>query len=180
MNNKGMSTWVLFLYVFVVFFFMVFFGITILGFNLVNNALNQDVDIGQVNLQETNGYTFGKIADAMVHSADMIAIIFIFGMILLMMANAYFFGDSNKLWIPIDVFILVFVFILARYMSSIYSTLINSTDILSVYADSLPKTSTFLLNLPIYIPVIGAIIMIITYSGINRDDPRGGVNINEY
>ena len=169
MNKKGFSTVILFQYAFLVFLFAVFFGIAVWGFTLVDDAFDQDVDIGAVNLREVNDDTYGAMAQALLDRADTLALAVVFGMIMFMFVSALFFGSSNKMWIPVDIIILIFVFILAVYLSSIYEILINSSSLIDVYIDDLPKTSRFLLNLPSIIATLGALLMIITYTRIGKD-----------
>lgn len=182
MNNKrGLSTLPIFLFIFACFFFLIFWGLALYGFSTVNTILSQNVSIGQTNLADVTSKTFGKISTAMLDSADNIAIILIFGMVLLMIMNGYFFGNSNRLWIVLDILILFFAYILSVYISNTYEIYINAlASTTSIYSNELAKSSTFLLRLPTFISTIGILIMIITYSGINRDDPRGGININEF
>ena len=172
MSRRGSAVMILFLYGFAIFFFLIFFGIAIFGFSTVNNVLKQNVSMGQVNLQEVNEETFGAITTAMLNQADTLALAVIIGMVILMLLNAHLFGDSNKLWIPADIMILIFVFILSVYLAQVYEILINSTDILRVYIDNMPKSSRFLLNLPSIVATIGALLMIVTYSRVNKEERR--------
>ena len=70
----------------------------------------------------------------------------------------------------IDIFILIFVFIFAVYVSQIYDTFINaeSQGILDPFVDDIPKTSRFMLKLPTYVSTIGVLIMILSYIGSRR------------
>jgi len=83
---------------------------------------------------------------------------------------------NSRLWIVGDIFILVFVFIFAVYIAQIYDTFINATTLLDVFIDDLPKSSTFILNLPIYVATIGALIMIVSYTAIGEAN-RGQANV---
>lgn len=184
MNRKGdlqmTSVIPIILFIFAVFFFLIFYGITIAGFSLVNDALSQDVDVGASNLADVNDLTFGAITEALLNSADTIGIMIIFSMIVFMIFSAYFFGNNNKLWIPVDILILLFVYIIAVYISNSYETIIHVGSVFDVYIDTLPKSSSFMLNLPMYVPIIGALIMIVTYTRIGRDDDQGVPNVLGY
>jgi len=170
MYKKGSAVINLFGYIFAVFFFLLFFGIALLGYSEIDKALDQDIDVGQVNLRDANNDTFGRLTEGLLNQGDTIALSVIFGLILLMMLNAFFFGDSIKLWIPVDMLIMIFVFILSVYLSNTYELLINSTSLLDIYIDRLPKASKVMLNLPMIVSTIGAILMIITYTRVGRDD----------
>lgn len=172
MDKKGSSVVALFGYAFAVFFFLIFFGLAVWGFSIVNDIFDQDVEIGQVNLRDTNDITFGAIATALLNQADLLALVVVLSMVILMMLTAFFFGNSNKMWIPIDILILIFVFILSVYLSNVYEILINSSDLIEVYIENLPKASRFMLNLPSIVATIGALLMIITYTKIGQDQRR--------
>lgn len=175
-SKKGMSTFYLFLFIFVVFFLAVFLGLALWGFSVINDILDQDIEIGQVNLREINNQTFGAINQGFVNNADLVGILLILGMCLVMIFNGYYVGSKYpKLFLVVDLLILVFVFITSVYIQQVYSIFINSADMLSaVYIDGLPKTSTFILKLPYFIGTLGALIMIVSYSGIKKreGEPR--------
>lgn len=177
MNKKGLATVNMFLYVFGVFFGIVFLGIIVFIFTQVTTVLRTDIDVGQVNLKNVTDDSLGKITDGLADNADNLGIMLILGMALMMIMNGYYFGSrNNKIWLVIDFFILIFVFILAVYMSQTYETLINSTTLLSeIFIDTIPKASKFVLNLPSIVATLGALIMIFSYAGINRDEEAPNV-----
>lgn len=174
MNNKGSSVFAMFLFIFIVLFLAIFIGLGLWGFNLVNDIFDQNIMVGQVNLSEINNQTFGQINKGFEDNADNIGIMLILGMCLLMILNGYFIGSQYpKLFLIIDIFILVFIFIAAVYISQVYEIFINSSDLFSsIYADDLPNSSKFVLNLPLIIGTLGAIIMVVSYSGIRRKEKR--------
>lgn len=170
MNKKGLTTFQIFLFIFLAFFVAIALGLMLFGSNLITETLGQDVEVGQVNLQNVTQDTIGRLNTAFFDNADTIGIVIILGMCLLMILNAYFLGGTTpKLFLIFDIFILVFAFILAVYVSQTYSLLINSTTYFNLFMTDLPKVSKFVLNLPLYLSTIGVLIMIITYSGIGRD-----------
>lgn len=171
MNKKGLTTIQTFLFIFFGFIGIVFLGLAVFGFNLVNTYLGQDVDIGQVNLQNATSLTFGKISNAFIDNADYYGIILLLGMAVLMIGQGYVVGKRwPKAWIVVDIFILVFAVVGAVYISQTFNTLINSTSYFSVFADNLPKSSGFVLNLPYIVAILGVLIMIFTYAGINNTE----------
>lgn len=179
MYNKGSSAIVIIIFIFAVFFIVIFLGLSLFAFSTVSDILDQNVTIGNTNLQEINQQTFGKMTNEMLNAGDNIGLGMIIGMILFMIVNAYFFGDNNKIWIPVDMVILIAVYIIAVYISNTYETLINASTLLDVYVNELDKTSRFLLNLPKIVGTIGALLMILTYAGIGRSRTRQGVNVFE-
>lgn len=175
-NKRGMTTLQIFFFIFACFFGIVFLGLAIWSFSLVHNVLGIDVMVGQVNLGNATNSTFGQIATAFSDNGDALGIVFMLGMVILMIVNGFFLGSKYpRLFIILDIFILVFAFILAVYISQTYNTLINSSAFFSFYADDLPKSSTFLLNLPIFVSIIGVLIMIVSYAGIKKDP-----NVEQY
>lgn len=172
MNTKGTSVMQFFAFIFFFLLAAMFIGLFLWGFNLVNDVLGIDVDVGQVNLKAVNDQTFGAINVAFVNNADTLGIVVLLSMCVFMILNGYMFGrDNEKLWIIVDIFILIFVFILAVYMSQVYEIFINSTELLrTVFVDDMPKTSKFMLNLPSIVGTVGALIMIATYTRIRREE----------
>lgn len=180
MNKKGSTILPMFLFVLGIFFIIIGLGITVWVFQLINDNLGVDVNVGQVNLKNVTDTTFGAISNALTSRADAIGIIILITMSLLMILNGVFFGNNNKLWIPIDILILIFVFIVSIYVSQTYETFINSSPLISaVFIDELPKTSKFMLNMPTVIGTLGALIMVFTYIAGNREE-RQGVNVLGY
>lgn len=137
----------------------------------INEALDQDLDMGQVNLKDINEDTFGKFAEMYLNNADWWGISIIFGMILGLFLSSYFLRGRFPKWvIVIDIFIIIAMFVVALYISSTYGILVDSLnsageDFLEVY---IPKTSMFMLNLPIFVVIIGVISMILMHSSIPR------------
>jgi len=182
-TKKGSSMVWGFVIIFVSLLLAVFLGITVYTFNIVNNTLAQDVEIGQVNLKNVTGTTFGQINTGIINNADTIGIMLLLGMLMLMIFNGYYMGSNNpKLFIVVDIFILALFFIPSIYVSQIYNTFITSSTVFqTTFTDIIPKTSRFLLNLPTIIGITGIITMVLTYAGIKKDGSQGeGVNVLGY
>jgi len=184
MNKKGVQgpvTIQLFLYVIVAMLAIIFLGVGLYSFNLINDNLGIDLEIGNVNLQNVTADTFGQINSAFTTNADILGITLLLAMSIAMMLNGFFLGrDNSKLWIIGDIFIILFVFILAVYISQVFDSFLTgiaiTPDLESIYIDDLSKSSKFILNLPMFVATIGALIMIISYSQLaNRKS--GGENI---
>lgn len=168
-NKQGMATLKIFIFCFYAFLIIMGIGIAVLMFNLINDALDEDIQMGQVNLQDANNQTFGQLTNAMTTNADVIGMAVIFGMMILMMLNAFVVGKrSKKLMLVADVFILVFAFILSVYISQIFEIFINSSSILDVFINDMPDSSKFILTLPLIVSTLGVILMILSYTGINQ------------
>lgn len=171
MDKKGLATLQMFVFVFFAFLGIIFLGLAMWGFNLISTNIGVDIDVGNVNLQNVTNQTFGRLNAAFLDMGDSIGIILILGMCLLMIVNGYFLGSRIPvLFFIIDFFIIIFVFLLSVYISQSYDTLINSTSLLSIYGDNLPKSSAFILKLPLVCSIVGVLIMIVTYAGFKKDD----------
>jgi len=170
-NKKGMST-IFILYGFLILFMGVIF-IIVLGTFSVNmeKALSQNISIGQVNLKEVSDDTFGKFNTMVLDNADWWGIAIIFGMVLGLFLASYFTRDSfPKITIVLDIFMIFVAFIFSLYLSAIYSTLVTTlTTAGETFAETyLPKTSFFILNLPLFTVIIGVVMMILFHSNIPR------------
>lgn len=168
-NKRGLATFPLMGYIFTFLFIALTIGILLLIFVTFDSALDVDIAVGQVNLQTVNNQTLGQVTGGFVDQADNIGIAIIFGTVLTMLFSAFFFSkNESKIWIVIDIFILVFAFILAVYVSQTYDTLINASAYLDVFINDIPNTSKFILNLPLYVGGAGALMMILSYAGLRR------------
>lgn len=180
-NKKGVQgpvTIQMFLFVIVAFFVILFLGLYVFVFDLLTTNLAIDIDVGQVNLGNVTNQTLGQLNVALGNNADILGMVVLLMMVVMMLLNGFLLGRGNsRLWIVGDIFILVFVFIFAVYISQIYDTFINSTTLLDdVFINTLSKSSKFILNLPIYVATIGALIMIVSYAAINEVQ-RGQANV---
>lgn len=168
-NKKGQFTALMFLGIMLVLFLVIYFlvfGTTILK---IDEQFDQNISIGQVNLAEVNAVTFGVFADSLRNNADWWGLGTIFGMIFGLLLSAYFLRNKfPKISLIIDIFIIIAVFVFSLYMRSIYLTLMESLAsageaFLELY---MPNTSKFLLNLPIFVSIIGVLMMVINHSSI--------------
>ena len=179
-NKKGVQgpvTIQLFFFVIIAFLGIVFWGLYVFAFDTITSNIAVDVDVGNVNLKNVTDSTMGQINVALGLNADILGVIVLLMMSVMMMLNGFFLGKNNsRLWIVGDIFIIVFVFIMAVYVAQVYDTFINSTTLLDVFINDLPKSSKFILNLPIYVATIGVLIMIVSYSAINNTQ-RGQSNV---
>ncbi len=181
-NKKGSAVVWGFIVIFVSLLMAIFLGIAVFGFNEVNKVLSQDVNVGQVNLKNVTGTTFGQLNTGFSNNADTIGIILLFGMVLLMVLNGYFIGSKYpKLFFIVDIFLLALFFIPSIYVSQLYETFINSTTLFQdTFINTLSKTSKFMLNLPVIMATVGIITMIVTYTGLKKDEQGEGVNVLGY
>jgi hypothetical protein len=170
LNKKGMATIGLFLIVFIGLFAIIMIGVLLFIFNTVTESLSIDILVGQVNLKNATEDTLGKMNTGFIQSADYIGLAILLGMALFMIMNAFFFGQKNiKLFLVIDIFILIFAFILSVYIAQSFSYIVNASDQITVFINDMPKSSGLVLNMPIYITTIGILILIFSYSLIPKN-----------
>ena len=179
-NKKGQATIFLFFIIVGLLFALLMLLVGGIITIRMNDALDQDLDMGQVNLQDINDDTFGKFAEMYLGNADWWGISIIFGMILGLFLSAYFMRNRFPKWaIVLDIFIILAMFIVALYISSSYSILLDSLSSAgeTFLEDYTPKTSGFMINLPIFIAVIGTITMVLLHASIptrSEERIRGG------
>lgn len=168
---------------------MIIFGVVLLAvlgfiFHSVRVGLNQDEMIGQVNLSNVSESTFGVFDDSLNNNLDLFGLFLIFGMIGGLLISSFMLrGKWNKLLIVVDLLIMIVVYIFAVLISNSYEQiLIASNGVISQFEGSMPKTSNFLLHLPRYVVIIGAVSMILFYSMIPRreDEQQPGVSYQNY
>lgn len=177
MKDKKGSTIVWgFVLIFVSLFLAIGLGLSVYGFNLFYTHLAQDVDIGQVNLKNITDTTYGQLNTGLLNNADTIGIILLIGMCLLMIVNGYAMSDRYpKLFWLVDFFLLVVFFIPAYYISYTYGIFLDGINpITTVFIDVIPKTSKFVLNLPIITSTVGILTMIVTYASLRKDKLNTG------
>lgn len=170
-NKRGQSTLLMIFLVVALFFATILLLVGGLVTSSINSALDIDVDMGQVNLKEINANTFGKFNEMFINNADWWGISLIFGMILGLFLSSYMLRGRLPKWgIILDIFIIMFVFFISLYISAIYGTLLDSlaSSGITFLEDHVTKTSMFVLNLPIFVVIIGVIMMILFHSSIPR------------
>lgn len=137
----------------------------------INDALNQNITMGNVNLATINSQTFGVAAQTYLDYADWWGFSAIMGLILGLFLSAYFTRNSSPKWgIVLDIFIILAVFILSVYVSKTYNILLDAfasagETFLETYT---PKSSLFMVNLPIFVVIIGVVMMIVFHSSLPR------------
>lgn len=168
-NKKGQVTIFMFFGIFLALFVVVYFFVFGTAVININNALDQNVSLGQVNLQEINSQTFGVFATSVANNADWWGLASIFGMILGLFFSAYLTRNRfPKFGIILDIFIIIAVFIFALYLRGIYSTLIESLAAAgqTFLEDNMSRTSVFMLNLPVFVVIVGVIMAVLFHSSL--------------
>lgn len=170
-NRRGMVTFMLIFFVFFSVFVVIIAGTAFYGLETFDSVAGNITGItaGNISFETTYQESLGAGLRTVLSTLSTISIALIIGMIIVMMIVGFKLSNQNKLWIILDILIIVVAFIAAVYISQIFSSFINSDPIfLDIYSTDLQKSSTFILNLPFVIAIAGGLIMIITYIPLKR------------
>ena len=177
-NKKGVSTINLMLVVCFCFFVIVLLGIAGFFFNTLTVNIAQNVEVGSVNLGVVTNQTIGQINRGLQENLDVYGIILLFSMVMGMFMIAFLTrGQYPRLMIIIDFLLLIFAYVLAVYIANTYEILINAASILDVWLVDMPKSSTFILNLPGIVAIVGVVTMILSYMALPKEDNESVVNL---
>ena len=172
MDKRGMALLPLIAYVFFAFFVVVFVGMGIYGLTIFDDAMTSvDITISGYNFTEVYEETTGLGVNAMIDLSDITATAILLGMIIIMMIVGYYWGDEKKkLWMILDLFIIIIAFVISVYLQGYFLDIIIGDEIIdpTIYTDILPKSSRLLAYLPYSVVIIGILIMIVTYSLAKR------------
>lgn len=165
-NRRGqMQALMLIAFIFIAFFFVIFIGIGVYTINIVQNQLSSiDMTVGNMTYNQTYSQGLYPALNTLKNSMDTEGIVLLFGMIVCQMIVAYGLRNRKTMWVIMDIIIIIVSFIIAVIISNTFNLVINSnSDLFQVYSQQIPTPSAFILNLYIYIPVVGILISIITY-----------------
>ncbi len=180
-NKRGQTTIFILLGILIV-FSGVLIIIVIGAFSTnANAALSQNASIGQVNLKTVSDDTFGQFNTMVVNNADWWGISIIFGMVLGLFLTSYFTRNSfPKVAIIFDIFFIFIAFIFSLYLSATYNVIVVAlTSAGQTFAEvNLPNTSYFILNLPIFVAIIGVVMMILFHASIPRKSEEANIITN--
>ena len=173
-----MSTANLFLFIILAFVVVILLGTFLYSYNIITESLiDANVDVGQVNLTEATENTMGKINTSMLNQANIVAIFFLFAMVIAMFLVAYLTRDENPaIFFVLDILIIIFAYVLAVYITNSYETVLESLPFSSIFTTNLNYATSFLLLLPKITLITGVITMIISYSAIpkTKEEEVGG------
>ncbi len=177
-NKRGQILGEIFTFLAVAFVFVIIIGSMLFIYQEVNTALTgTDIVAGQVNFTNESINTIGKINTGLLNSADLIGLLFLFGMVIAMVVNGFVNRGSNpKVFFAIDFLIMLFAYILAVYISNSFETVLNLLPFKSLLVENLGGSLTFMLLLPRITLITGVITLIVTYAGIpkTKEEEVGG------
>lgn len=172
--KKGFTSIMLIFFVFFAFFVVVFAGVTFYGMETFRDASNiTDFQVGNVSFSETYENTLGQGLETVISTLSTVSFALLLGMIIVMLIIGFKTRDKNRLWVILDIFIIIVAFVTAVYISITFNSFINSNEIfLDIYSIDIQKSSAFLLNLPLVIAVVGGLIILATYIPFKRKEPN--------
>lgn len=182
-NKRGQLTWLILPVLIVLFIAMIGFLVVGIVSSKINDTLNQDIQLGAVNLAEVNAQTFGMFNYMLMRHADWMGVCVIFGLILGLFLSAYITRNRFPKWgLILDIFLIFAIYILALYLKSTYQLILDSFSGIgeSFLENSMPKSSMFMLNLPIFTVIIGAIMMILFHSSIPKKEEEANFERNYF
>lgn len=155
---------------------IIMLGIFVFGANLVDSTFNiigDDVQIGDINFSTAYDNTLGQGITAFQNGADSYGLGLLLGMVLLMAISSFVFREKQKIWIVLELGILLVAFVFAVSIQNTFNILINSSpQLLDIYSNDLIRSSKFILNLPTIVPVVWAFVVVISY-GLFRKKEEG-------
>lgn len=166
-NKRGFTTLTLIGMIFISFIVMLVLGVWIYGIGIVDDSFSQiDIDFG-------NNMTFSQVysetlqpglTSAKTTMPTTMATGILLGMILSMLIVAYNTRGIGRLWLVLDIAIIIIAELAAVLVISSFTNFINSTpEMLQIFSTTLSTGSKYILNLNIIIPTVGVIIMIVTH-----------------
>lgn len=164
MNKRGVTVLGIFGALFVVLMAAIFLGATAFTLTTVDNALSANITVGQVNLGTVHNQTAGLMYRGLLSNLDNIALVILFGLLLLMGVVGIGLGDDHpRVFFLVDAFLLVAVFIIGNYLADAFALVVSNPALGPSFTENLPLMSRFVLNLPIWATLTGLFIMVFTY-----------------
>ncbi len=165
-NKKGYITLGMIMIVIFSLVLMMVIGVSVLVFDIVDEGFSDiNFELGNVSFNETYDSSLGIGLNAMKTTfPKIVSLGTLLGMIIVLILIGYFSPKIGKLWIVLDFFVIIVVEMIAVVVSSSFENFINSSpELLAIFSTRLSAGSTFILTLPITVPMIGGLIMLATY-----------------
>jgi len=177
MNKRGLTMITLIVLIFVCLVVMVILGVVSWGIGLADDSISElDIQIGTQSFQEVYNETLKiGLITASTTMPQIISMGVMLGLIILMMLVGHFSPNIGRMWILLDIFILIIAEAIAVSVSDGFMEFINiDPALLSIYSNNLSEGASFLINLPKIIPVIGFLVMLVTYIKVRKNKEDEG------
>ena len=172
-NKRGVTTITLIILIFTCLTLMGILGVTTWTASLIDESLSsiEDFNIGNQSFQEVYNETLKPgLETASTTMPQIISMGTMLGMVILMMLIGYFSTEIGRMWLLVDIAVLIIAEAIASSVSSGFVSYMNSTpELLEIYSNTLSDGAAFVINLPIIIPAIGMLIMLATYIKVKKE-----------
>ena len=155
--------------IFGIFFMVMIMGLFVFSWDFGFSRLaDLDVDAGQVNVKEAADSTIGQINNSLITSIDVVLCIAFLGFVIGIFGVSYMFKENFKALILVDIVLLVIAFFVSTYVSYTYSVFLTTPEDVepiyrSFFENRLSGITGILLNLPIFVLIIGMVSMVVSY-----------------
>jgi hypothetical protein len=180
-NKKGFTTIAVIGVIAIAIIALVLFAAMSFGagkFNEVFSSIN--LTLGNQTFNETyHDGMKGAFTSLEVTGPKLMSIGLILGMVLICLSIAYFSYTRSKLWILLDIPILIIAEMFAVGIRDMFrDNILNLTpELYQVFITTLSQGSKWVLNMPTIIPIIGVVMILITYlfnKNKTEDQSNGG------
>ncbi len=155
---------------------MMVVGVSVFVFDQVDAGFSEiNFQLGNVSFNETYDSSLGfGLATMKTTFPKIVSLGTLLGMIIVLIMIGYFSPKIGRLWIALDFFVIIVAEMIAVVVSESFESFINSSpEFLAIYSTTLSGGSTFILTLPITVPMIGGLVMLATYIlNKNFDNPE--------
>ncbi len=178
-NKRGILTLMLLVLILTAFFVMIILGVGIFGLTIVDGAFGEidNFSIGNMSFAENYQATLqpGIIA-ASTTGPVIISTGILLGMVFCLMLVGFTTKKISKLWILLDIIIIIVAEMIAAVISANFVIFMNITpEFLAIYSNTLSAGSRFVINLPIYVPIVGALIILTTHLTNDKKEEKEDV-----
>jgi len=172
-SNKRGSIMDIFIWMIIAFITILFFASWMYGHDLITTALTDlDITIGNnTNFSTIANDTFGQVNNAL-SQLRFLAIAIIFGMIITIFVSN-FLTKAHPVFFIVYFLITVVAIIFSVFISNTYETLMGNS-VLGSTLQTFIGGSFIILNLPIFVTVVGLLGGVFLFIGITRDTELGG------
>ncbi len=186
-NKKAITTFGLIIIIFFTLFLLIILALFSFGLGLVDSSLSKiDFIIGD---NQSFNVTYQELmhpgmVNLSVTSPKMISMATLIGMVLMLLFVGMKSDKKSNLWILLDIAIIIVAEIVGVAIKEFFeeSILNLSPELFLIFTTTLAEGSKWILNLPIIIPSIGAILMIGTYVLRKEDkeeEPDGFIQLEQ-
>lgn len=155
------------------FIIILFFGVWIYGYNLITEQLTGiDANVLGNNISDIAQDTFGKINPIQTRSLHTLAFVMMFSMIISIFVTN-FLVKSHPVFFIVYIFVIIAAVIVSVHISNEYESLL-SNDVLGATLSEFSASNFIMMNLPLWVTIVGVFGAIFLFMGILRDSGVGG------